>query len=376
MKKTIFLLSFLILFSACKSYNDFIKIRKYYYINKTDTLQDLRYLNGNINNNNVKLLFDTGATKTVLYNIKTIGGKSVLNKNNNSKIAAKGATYKADITKYITDSIRFKIFNSIFQPVLIAENLIQNNCNNAVTIDGIFGIDALSNSEQPLLIDYQKGLLSFANPLEIKNEYLLIESSFDYNSISIYCYVNNQKEKFLFDTGADASILVKKTPEHAITVAEIQTLISTFSKSAFMEPVSIQFFQKDKINIGGITIEKPLLTKISNINRNIIGFNFIKNYNWLIDFKNEKLYAKIIKDFDFQLIKENLKKNQLKSISFDNKLIIGYKSTLITKYKIGDQLTSINDQKVSPENICQMQDLLNNTEDWSTLKLEIIPVKN
>lgn len=376
MKKTILLLSVLILFSECKSYNDFMKIKKSYNINIADTLQDLRYLYGNINNSNVKLFFDTGATKTVLYNLKNIGGESVLNKNNSSKVTARGASHKVVITKYITNSIRFNTFSSVFQPIFIAENLIKNNCINVPTSDGIFGFDAFSSSEEPLLIDYQKGLISFTNQLEIKNEYLLIESSFDYNSISIYCYVNNQKEKFLFDTGADASILVKKTPEQAISVAEIQTLISTFSESAFLETASFQFFQKDKINIGGILIENPLISKVSNINRNIIGFNFIKNYSWIIDFKNEKLYAKKIKDFDFQSLKENLKKPQLKAISFDNKLLIGYKSTLVTKYKIGDQLTSINDQKVTPENICEMQDLLNKTGDWSVLKLETTSFKN
>ena len=259
---------------------------------------------------------------------------------------------------------------------MIAENLVKNNCNNTVACDGIFGLDAFSSSEEPLLIDYQKGLISFINQLEIKNEYLLIESDFDYNSISIYCYINNQKEKFLFDSGADASILVKKTPEKAISVAKIQTLISTFSKSAFFETASMHFFQKDKINVGGITIEKPLITNISTINRNILGFNFIKNYNWIIDFKNEKLYTKKIKDFDFQSLKESLEKSQLKAVSFDDKLLIGYKNILVVKYNIGDEITSINNQKVTSENICAMQDLLNKTEDWSTLKLEIIPFKN
>ena len=66
------------------------------------------------------------------------------------------------------------------------------------------------------------------------------------------------------------------------------------------------------------------------------------------------------------------KRNQLSGVS-NNKIFINFSLDKISKYNLGDEITSVNNQKVTPENICEMQDLLNKTEDWSTLNLEVIP---
>jgi hypothetical protein len=64
----------------------------------------------------------------------------------------------------------------------------------------------------------------------------------------------------------------------------------------------------------------------------------------------------------------------LKSGVVNDKLIIVFKNLAYSlKQNLGDQITSVNNIKVSSENICEMQNLLNETKDWSNLKLEIIP---
>lgn len=57
----------------------------------------------------------------------------------------------------------------------------------------------------------------------------------------------------------------------------------------------------------------------------------------------------------------------------NNKILITFCIENESKYKMGDQITSLNNQKITPENICEMQEFLNKTQDWSTLNLEVVP---
>jgi len=45
-----------------------------------------------------------------------------------------------------------------------------------------------------------------------------------------------------------------------------------------------------------------------------------------------------------------------------------------SKFNVGDQITAINNTKVTPENISEIQNLLRKTEDWNTLNIEVILV--
>ena len=46
-----------------------------------------------------------------------------------------------------------------------------------------------------------------------------------------------------------------------------------------------------------------------------------------------------------------------------------------SKHQLGDQIISVNGQKVTTENQCELQDLLNKTDDWNSLQLEVIPAQ-
>ena len=56
----------------------------------------------------------------------------------------------------------------------------------------------------------------------------------------------------------------------------------------------------------------------------------------------------------------------------NNQLKIITKLKSETKYNINDQIIAVNYQKVTPQNICEMQSLLNETNDWNTLQIEIL----
>jgi len=48
--------------------------------------------------------------------------------------------------------------------------------------------------------------------------------------------------------------------------------------------------------------------------------------------------------------------------------IVDDKNTL----RFGDIITSVNGEKITAENICHYNELLNNTQDWNQFEIEII----
>ena len=103
---------------------------------------------------------------------------------------------------------------------------------------------------------------------------------------------------------------------------------------------------------------------------NTLGIEFIKNYNWIFDFKNSSVYYKRIKNQEKEVFE--IPKIQIQSISINEKLFIGFKTNFYTgKYNINDEIISINNQLITSENICEMQNLLNSTSNWDEFKIEI-----
>ena len=126
------------------------------------------------------------------------------------------------------------------------------------------------------------------------------------------------------------------------------------------------------IKIGNQAINSNLNFS-SSIKSQNIGIGFIKGFDWIIDYKNKKLFYKK----NNNLIETGIKyKNYLYSNVVNDKLLVIIKNSISKSgFNLGDQITSINSKKVTLENICEMQDLLNKTNDWSTLNLEVIPAK-
>lgn len=367
MKKLILLQFVLVLLYSCNSYKNFINQEKKYVYNEIDSIYNGRHINLSINNTSLKLLFDTGASKSVLYDINQIGGESILNNKNSSKIIAKGAINKIEVIKYTSDSISSKIFKSKLQQLLIVNNQNQVTCNQKLNYDGILGIDSFEYSDKPLFLNYQNNTFSFVESFN-SNDFTEINSKFSRSKIYLEMKVNNESNYFLLDTGADAFILLEKDFKDRLPNSSTETLIGTFNANMDIKKSTINYYKIENTKIGNYEFSNVLGSKIPNVNKNILGINFIKNFNWVIDFVNKKIYIKQNNPFDdLKLLNEK----QIKVIAINQKLIIGLKNKNITNYNIGDQIVSVNDQLITAENICDIQDYLNKTEDWSTIKIKI-----
>jgi hypothetical protein len=100
-----------------------------------------------------------------------------------------------------------------------------------------------------------------------------------------------------------------------------------------------------------------------------MGMKFIGKFNWLIDFKNKKIY--IQKNKNLFESDANTDVNTYQVIILDEKLIIGFKNSKSIKYNLNDEIISVNNEKITLSNRCEMQKLLNTTLNWDEIEIEI-----
>ena len=103
-----------------------------------------------------------------------------------------------------------------------------------------------------------------------------------------------------------------------------------------------------------------------------IGIEFMKGFDWIINFNKNNVYVKR----NTNKI-ENVFNRRVAYFARveKGKLCIILKEKSQTKYNLSDEVVSVNQIKVTSENICELQNLLNKTEDWNTLQLEVISSK-
>jgi len=373
MKKYIFLL-LIIISVSCKSYRDFLSVETLHVINAQDSIIDGLYVNGEIDGVKAKLIFDTGATRSVLNDINLIGGKSILNADNHKTLnKVKGVEgIEFSLLQYKTKSFSINTFKSKNKYLFVFNQQQIHNCNSKLNVkNGILGLDAFYNSETPVLLDYENNTIKILDSIPEMSNYANIDTIIKNNRIVLISEINNKKIELLFDTGNSGYVLLSES--HFNTEAdEIIESISLTANNTLRFPTQELYFNKS-IDIGGINDSHNYITVIDDFKSNGVGLQFINQYNWIIDFKNKKLYAKKIKDYPGSNLKKLINHVKYISIEFNNELIIAHKQDPSNRFQIGAIIISVNNIKVTKENICEIQDMLNKEKDWSIFKIETSP---
>ncbi len=129
-----------------------------------------------------------------------------------------------------------------------------------------------------------------------------------------------------------------------------------------------KYYTQIPISISPLKQKFKGIVAVSYITKyNLIGMQFIKQFNWIIDYKNKTVF---IKPINYKEQKKNYSKT-IKVIAFNNYLIIGLKSKNINKYHLGDTIVSVNNNKITKQNICFFENLLNNEKDWNKFDILI-----
>ena len=177
------------------------------------------------------------------------------------------------------------------------------------------------------------------------------------------------KTQLLFDTGSDAYIMLNQNPffDEPEDLAYETGIITANNVQSY--PLN-KVYANQSISVGGILNDNNLISVVRSFNANGVGIQFIKNYNWIIDFKKKKVYAKKIKDFNSSSFIEKLTSVKYKVMATNGHLIIFHKKDPANKFKVGDEIVSVDGTIVSKANICEFQDLLNANNNWDKFKIE------
>lgn len=338
---------------------------------------NLPLLDITINNQNRYFLFDTGANTSIITDSVFLNKiKSETNfKKSNSLTNASGFT--VDSYKIVVEKITSPVFDSkniILSYFKLGKNSYNsktcknNNINEIISEAGIIGLNNFINSDKTIYLNFDNNSIEILNENCDKkgfNEISVIFNKLN-KKIIIPIILNNKKIDFLFDTGNNSGLLIKDSELKNLNADyEGEMILGNFNGYSVQK---IKTFKNMAITNFPINIQNQDITSFNPFLTNTMGMKFISKFNWLLDFKNQKIYVQKNQNL-FEKNSNNI--NSIQSIVIENKLLIGFKSTSIIKFKINDEIISINNTPITSENICEMQNLLNSTKNWDQLNIEI-----
>ncbi|MBL0014621.1 MAG: hypothetical protein IPP30_13250 [Flavobacterium sp.] len=336
-------------------------------LNNKSPLLDL-----NIDGFDTNFLFDTGATRSVLIDSTVVPNFRI--KKTSSFGSVKGADNKKIVKRLLTVQLNSSLFESNTK-VLSFVTMPASRCQQPTrNYSGILGLDVFFENKLSMQLDFTNQKICNINDSQLNQSladypYQLIKSKCKWNQIFIYLTIEDKEYKFLLDTGYTGNIILpfdekRKFRNNKKLVLE-GSLFQTISSYTHGQEI---VYEKMQIEFAGQHFESKVNVSTS-IKAQNIGIDFIKAFDWLIDYNHNKVYVKRNQN----AIESNFNRKVMYYAKVNKeKLEIVVKEKSQTKFKVGDQIISINGQKVSEENQCELQDLLNKTEDWNSLQLEVI----
>lgn len=324
-----------------------------------------------IDNKDEFFLFDTGASNTIVFDTTLI--KDYSKKERIKLFGAKDPN--GNISNFYTPAnieTEMFVYNNHLVTVL---PVVKNYCSDNYYYKGIIGSSFFKKSDiKKYLFDFDNLILKISNDKLAEKDYLEVKSKFFNNHFAIYLNIKGYDEPFLFDTGNTAYPLIiggnsNIKPTNYIEFEGSEGIVVSGNVKA-----NSKYSNDNDLFISEQKMNTPICFTSANMNNyNNMGLNFIKYFNWIVDFENKKV---LFKRNNLSIEKQNINpKYKYLSMIIDKKLKIITKLKSEPNYNIGDEITSVNNQKVTLDNICEMQDLLNKTEDWDSLKLVVVSVK-
>jgi hypothetical protein len=367
MKKIILLFVFAYLLTSCKeianAFNQSYIYEKGVVLNFNNASK--KTVTANINGQTYNLYFDTGSGADVTINeakfdlkqAKILRQRDISGFDKQSKVSS---------VYYVTDSISSKLFRLKNIPIFITGRE-KEDCFHNDEYEGLINI--MTDSDLPVELNYEKGYIKILDKLQTAPiGYTFVESKFSSVSsvFKIKLFALGRSDFFIFDTGNNGPILLN---DEIFKPKELLNSIDYIGKSVG----GSQIVNHLKMYDADFQMKNTKFTQYVGISkgskRSIVNFNFIKKFNWIIDRKNKKIYYKII---DATKLNNPYSKNHAVHVAsaYQGKLIVSY-STNDSNFGISKEIISVNNKTITPQNLCEMQSLLNSTEDWETLNIKI-----
>ncbi len=315
-----------------------------------------------------RFLFDTGASNTVVFDTTLINNFS--KKERISFLDTKDPNGKIS-SFFVPSTIDTEMYTFNNQLVSVLSGM-KNYCTDTYVWKGVIGSSFFKKSESKIyLFDFDSLTLYNSKTQPDEVGFREVKATFFNRHFAVYLNINGNEEPFLFDTGNSAYPLIIGSDSKIKPINYTEFLGSEGVVASGNLDSNSKYSNENEMFLAELKMSAPICFVSSKMGKyNNMGLDFIKYFNWIIDYKNKKVFFKrnnvplkeqnIIPEYNYLCMIVN---NQLKIIT---------KLKSETKYNINDQIIAVYDQKVTPQNICEMQNLLNETNDWNTLRIEIL----
>ena len=369
--KKIFYIAVSFSFFSCSTYTAMMSEKTN--VNTTHKLffsdENMSKIEIELNGKEYNFIFDTGAgNATTIYDLKQEVDSSKIIRSR--KIYGYDQSQNVTSTEYIIDTLKTAIFESKNKFTYLINRTLDTYCSIGKA-DGVIGVYAVMESNFPLFLNYEDGYISF-----LEDEYLnrlqgYSEVNARFNQITgmimIELSINDKNYFYTFDTGNFTTIIG----------SDLVTAKENYSLDLLVENVGHQsktetyhIFKNSSIKLGDYNLYFDY-SNIENLNKKILSHAFIKNFNWIIDYKNKKMYFKPIGDSLFSKKEISSKPRILNFSEKNGKIYILSVLKNETEYKPGQIISSVGGIKITHNNLCQTLKMLNETENWSNLNIEI-----
>ena len=248
-----------------------------------------------------------------------------------------------------------------------------NDCENLKSIDeyALVGSGSLLQFGNILKIDFTNGkmeLLSEDYTVDT-NEYKLIEGHYFQGIPFVKITINGKEYECIFDTGNQAGVLLKDTERIALVKDSDYAYEGSYGLAASGTTASQKFIvaPEEKVSMCGMD-SKNFVLYVENVSFNNVGISFIQNFDWILDTYNQKIYAK---NRNLNYKRPTVESQYRTSIINNNIIIINRLLNKNPIFSVGDIIDSVDGVPVTEENICDIQEKLTRSTDWSGMEIRV-----
>ena len=203
-------------------------------------------------------------------------------------------------------------------------------------------------------------------------EFIPIKCKFYRDVLWVYPRINGVEYECIFDTGNGAAAFLLQDEQRVGNPLENDYVFEGSYGQAIGGHTDKQTFvlaDQERLSLASVDKETEVMYVKSLANNNM-GLKAISKYDWIISSRSGKLrmYARphatdVVKPFEASAYRVSTADGTLKILT---RLINGNE-----KFKVGDQIISVNGEKITEENICHYYDLLTENKDWSGFEIQV-----
>lgn len=203
-------------------------------------------------------------------------------------------------------------------------------------------------------------------------EFIPIKCKLYRDVLWVYPQINGVEYECIFDTGNGAAAFLLQDEHRVGNPLEKDYVFEGSYGQAIGGHTDKQTFvyaSHENLSLVGVDKDTEVLY-VKSVSYNNMGLKAISKYDWIISSRggNLKMYARphatdVVKPFEAPAYRVSTADGTLKIMT---RLINGNE-----RFNVGDQIISVNGERITEENICHYYDLLTENKDWSGFEIRV-----